>query len=184
MKSKIGSWASAIFLLAVPTALIVQIIVGTGVETALHFAFAVGAALLAIAAFDFRLPRPISVPGAAVAAALASIFFLQGSAGIVQNASLNYIAFDVLGQSAERLLVDAVLLWLAAILVFDGARRTRLLGIVTLSLAISVEVYNYWLNYHGASLDGELPILKLALLCPFVWLIFESRNSSPLEAEG
>jgi hypothetical protein len=176
MKSKSGFLASAVFLASIPAALIVQILLGEGAETVLHFAFAVGSGLLVLAAFDFRMPLAIRLAGVVVTASLAVIFFLQGVSSLVQNPSLRYIAFDILGQRPERLIIDALLLWLAAILFYESKGHTRILGLITLGGAYAVEIYNYWLNYHGTSLDAEFAILKVALLFPFVWLLLESRS--------
>ena len=49
-------------------------------------------------------------------------------------------------------------------------------GVATLSGAFAVEAYNYWLNYHGTTLDAEFAILKVVLLVPFAWLLLESRR--------
>jgi hypothetical protein len=176
VKSNSGFLASIIFLAAIPAALIVQVLFGEGAETVLHFAFAAGSGLLALAAFDFRVPLPIRVAGVVVTASLAVIFFLQGISNLLQNPSLSYLAFDTLGQRPERLIIDALLLWLAAILFYESKGRARILGLITLGAAIAVEIYNYWLNYHGTTLDAEFAILKVALLFPFAWLLLESRK--------
>ena len=176
MRSKSGFLASAIFLLSIPAALIIQGLLGKGAETVLHFAFAAGSGLIAMAAFSFRMPLPIKVVGAVATASLAAIFFLQGLSGVFQNVSLGYLAFDILGQRPERLLIDSLLLLLAAIFFYESSGRTRILGIITVGGAVAVEAYNYWLNYIGTTLDAEFAILKITLLLPFVWLLLESRK--------
>jgi hypothetical protein len=180
MKSPRGFWASVVFLSAIPAALIVQMICGEGAETVLHFAFAAGAALLASAAFDFRTPVLLRMAGAAATGSLAVIFFLQGLGNILENAKLSYFAFDILGQRPERLLIDALVLFLAAILLYENNGRTRILGFITIGAAVAVEIYNYWLNYHGTTLDAEFAILKITLLIPFVWLMLESRRRTDI----
>jgi len=176
VRSKYGLLASAIFLLSIPVALLVQVLLGNGAEAVLHFAFAAGSGLLGVAALSFRMPVPIRVIGAIATGLLALIFFLQGLSDVLQNASLSWLALDLLGQRPERLLIDALLLLLAAILFYDSSGRTRILGAITVGGAIAVEAYNYWLNYLGTTLDAEFAILKIALLLPFFWLLIESRK--------
>jgi hypothetical protein len=45
-----------------------------------------------------------------------------------------------------------------------------------LSTAVCVRIYGYVLDYLGTSLDAEAPALKILLLLPFVWLLFESKK--------
>jgi hypothetical protein len=174
MKSRTGFWASVIFLSAIPAALIVQTLTGRGAETVLHFSFAIASGLLALATLDIRMPLPLRVAGATAATSLACIFGLQALDNLIQNRSLSYIAFDILGQQPERLLIDTLLLWLAAAVLFDSRAHTRVLGFITVGAAIAVELYNYWLNCHGTNLDAEFAILKIVLLVPFVWLLVKN----------
>src|SRR5215213_1195625 len=118
MKTRKGYWASAVFLCAIPAALIFQTIFGSEAETVLHFSFAVGSGLLCLAAFDFRMPLPIRIAGAVVTSSIAIIFTLQAVSNLIQNTYLRHIAFDVLGQRPERLLINALLLWLVAVLFY------------------------------------------------------------------
>lgn len=176
MKSRSGFWASVVLVGSIPAALAVQMVFGAGAETVLHFAFAAGMALLAFAAFDFHTPRLVSFAGASVTALLALIFFLQGLNDLVPSETLHYLAFDVLGQRTERLLTNAMLLWLAAILFWDSEGGTRILGFVAVGGAFAVEAYNYWLNYHGTTLYAEFAVLKIVMLAPFIWLMIESTR--------
>jgi hypothetical protein len=176
MRSRAGFFAAIIFLSSIPAALIIQNIFGEGAETVLHFAFAAGSALLGKASFDFHTPLPVQIAAAAVTPSLALIFFLQGLSAVSQSGSFNYLAFDLLGQLPERLLIDLLMLWFVAILSWDSEGHTKLLGIITVGLAIAIEVYNYWLNYNGTTLDAEFAILKITLLVPFVWLLIESKG--------
>ena len=177
MRSRHGFWAAVVFLASIPAALLVEISFGGWAETVLHFAFAAGSALLALAAFDFQMPRPLQVAGAIAVGALAVVFFLQGLGNLTQNEALNRVAFDILGQWTERLLTDALLLLLASILIFASRGRTRILGLITVGGAFAVESYNYWLNYHGTTINAEFPLLKIILLTPFLWLLLESGKS-------
>ena len=69
-----------------------------------------------------------------------------------------------------------MLLLLAFILIFDSKGRTRVLGLITVGGAFAVEFYNYWLNYHGTTINAEFPLLKVVLLTPFLWILLESRK--------
>jgi hypothetical protein len=55
--------------------------------------------------------------------------------------------------------------------------RLRTLGIILVGIACAIEIYNYWLNYNGTTLDAEFAILKIGLLLPFVWLLVQSRKA-------
>jgi hypothetical protein len=103
---------------------------------------------------------------------------LQGVALLIQNDSLTNLANQVLGQWLERWLVDLVILWFVALLLIDSQGKTRILGFVAMAIAVCVEVYSYILIYLGTSLDAEAPTLKVLLLLPFVWLLFESKKES------
>jgi hypothetical protein len=61
-------------------------------------------------------------------------------------------------------------------LLLDSQGKTRIFGIVALSIYIAVEVFRLSLMYLGAS-PNEL--LKLVILLPFIWMLFESRKVQP-----
>ena len=104
MRSRRGVVAALILLSGVALAFITGIVFGGGAENVLHFAMAV----------------------------LATIFLLQGVSDLMHSASLQHLAYEVLGQRVELLLGYAFLLWCAAMLFWDSAGRTRVLGIVAL----------------------------------------------------
>jgi hypothetical protein len=79
MRSRYGFWAAVVFLASIPAALSIEISFGGGAEAVLHFAFAAGSALLALAAFDFQIPRLLQLAGAIAVGSLAVVFFLQGA---------------------------------------------------------------------------------------------------------
>jgi hypothetical protein len=62
--------------------------------------------------------------------------------------------------------------------VLDSRDKTRILGIVAMSLAVCIEVYSHILRFVGTSPSGTL---KLLLLLPFVWLLFESTKKPQLK---
>jgi hypothetical protein len=57
VRSRRGVLAASVCLLAVPVALLVQLIVGSGAELMLHLVLGVGFLLTAFAVFDFEPPR-------------------------------------------------------------------------------------------------------------------------------
>lgn len=177
MRSIGGFWASICFLTSVPLALAVDLLFGGGAEASVHFSIAAGSGLLALAAFGFEVPRFLTIGGACVALSLSIIFLLQAIVSITSNATLTYIAFDLLGQRPERLLTDALLIWFVCILIFDEEGKSKILGAVTIASAIAVEIYAYWLNYNGNSIDSEFAALKLVMLAPFIWLLVKSVRS-------
>jgi len=144
----------------------------------IHFVLAAGSLLLAFAVFDFKLPRWINWIGCAAALALGTIFLLQAVALLIPNESLHYVAYEVLGQWPEGWLPDVLILWLVAMLVFDSQGKSRILGIVAVSIAVCLEVYSHTLRFLGTS-DTE--ILRLLMLLLFVWLLLESTKKPQLK---
>ena len=171
VRSPLGLLAALSFLVGVPLSFGWQILFGSGAGTMIHFFLAAGTLLLAFAVFDFQLPRWMNWIGCAAGLALGSIFFLQAVALLVPNESLNYFAYEALGQYPEGWLPDVVVLWLVAMLVLDSRGKSRILGIAALSIAVCYEVYNHILRFGGSS---PAEILRLLMLLPFVWLLFES----------
>ena len=66
-----------------------------------------------------------------------------------------------------------VVLWFIAMLVLDSRDKTRILGIVAMSIAVCYELYSHILRFLGTS---DIESLKLLMLLPFVWLLFESTK--------
>jgi hypothetical protein len=178
MRSPRGFAASIVFLLLVPLALVYLAVVGAGVDIAMHAALALGSALMAFAVFDFSTARWIAWIGAASIGGLAVVFALQGLSELVQSAPLTYLVFQVLGQRLEGWLVDVFLLWCVAVLLVDSHGKTRVLGMIAMAIAVSVEAYANGLSFFGSSLNVEAPILKVLVLLPFAWLLLESRKAS------
>jgi hypothetical protein len=181
LRSPRGLLAAVVFLLAVPVALLCQILFGSGAGTTLHLALGAGSVLLSFAVFDFKLPRWINWIGCVSAGALGAIFLLQAVALLIPNDSLNYLAFDVLGQRLEGSLPDLIILWFVAMLLFVSQGKTRILGIVALSLAVGFEVYKYTLAYLGTPVEAQPQMLRLLMLLLFVWLLFESTKKVHLK---
>jgi hypothetical protein len=139
----------------------------------IHFVLAAGSLLLAFAVFDFELPTWMNWIGCAAGLALGTIFLLQAVALLIPNESLNYFAYEVLGQWPEGWLPDAVILWFVALLAFDSQGKSRILGIVAVSIAVCSELYSHILRFGGTSDTGSLKLLVLLL---FVWLLLESTK--------
>ena len=181
MRSPRGLLAAIVFLLAVPVAFLSQILFGSGASTTIHLALGAGSLLLSFAVFDFKLPRWINWIGCVSAGALATIFLLQAVALLIPNASLTYLAYEVLGQRLEGLLPDLIILWFVAMLLMDSQGKTRILGIVAISIAVASEVYKYTLVYLGTPIEAQPQMLRALMLLPFVWLLFESTKKIHLK---
>ena len=173
IRSPLGLLAALTFLLGIPISFGCQILFGSGAGTMIHFVLAAGSLLLAFAVFDFKLPRWMNWIGCAAGVALGSIFLLQAVALLIPNESLNYFAYQVLGQWPEGWLPDVVILWFVALLVFDSQDKSRILGIVAMSIAVCFDLYSHVLRFGGTSDTGSL---KLLMLLPLVWLLFESTK--------
>src|SRR5215210_4421805 len=176
LRSLRGFIAAIVFLLAIPVALLCQILFGSGAGTAIHLALGTGSVLLSLAVFDFKLPRWINWIGCVSAGALAAIFLLQAVALLIDNDSLTYLAYEVLGQRLEGRLPDLIILWFVAMLVFDSQGKTRILGFAATSIAVGSEVYKYTLAYLGTPIEAQPQMLRALMLLPLVWLLFESAK--------
>jgi hypothetical protein len=178
IRSPLGLLAALTFLVGVPISFGCQILFGSGAGTMIHFFLAAGSLLLAFAVFDFKLPRWMNWIGCAAGLALGTIFLLQAVALVIPNESLNYVAYEVLGQWPEGWLPDVVILWLVAMLVLDSQGKSRILGIVAVSIAVCLEVYSHTLRFLGTS---PTEILRLLMLLLFVWLLLESTKKPHLK---
>jgi hypothetical protein len=178
IRSTLGLLAALTFLLGIAISFGYQILFGSGAGTMIHFFLAAGTLLLAFAVFDFELPRWINWIGCAAGLALGTIFLLQAVALLIPIESLHYFAYEVLGQWPEGWLPDVVILWFAALLVLDSQGKSRILGIVAVSIAVCFELYSHILRFGGTSDTGSL---KLLMLLPFVWLLLESTKKPHLK---
>src|SRR5215207_5200704 len=178
MRSPLGLLAALAFLVGIPISFGWQILFGSGAGTMIHFVLAAGSLLLAFAVFDFELPRWINWIGCAAALALGTIFLLQAVALLIPNESLHYVAYEVLGQWPEGWLPDVLILWLVAMLVLDSQGKSRIFGIVAVSLALCLQLYSHTLRFLGTS---PTEILRLLMLLLFVWLLIESTKKPQLK---
>jgi hypothetical protein len=180
MRSLRGLLAAIVFLLAVPVAVLCQILFGSGAGTAIHLALGAGSVLLSFAVFDFKLPGWINWIGCVSAAALGAIFLLQGVALLIDSDSLTYLAYQMLGQWPEGLFPALLILWFVAMLVFDSQGKTRILGFGAMTIVVGFEVYTHTLAYLGTPIEEQSQILRLLMFLPFVWLLFESTKKTHL----
>ena len=126
--------------------------------------------MLAGAAFDFGLPRPVAWFGALTAATFGGIFLLQGVADALGEPTLYHFAFFVLGQQLERVLPDLIVVWFVALLLLGSEGKTRILGWVVMTIVVVGEVA----TLAGPLVGLDVPDIKIRWLLPFVWLLFES----------
>ncbi len=174
MRSPRGFFGSIVLVLALPVAVLTQVLLGSGSSLAMHVALTVGCTLVALSAFDFETPGWVAWTGRVTAGAFAAIFLLQAASELIQNDSFSYFALQVLGDYPERILKSLFIFWLVAVLLTASRGKTMILGFVAMAVVVSVEVYNYVLLFLG-----EAPALTPLYLLPFVWLLFESRKKQP-----
>ena len=147
-----GFFASIAFLLMLPSAALYQVLFDKGVEAFIHFVLASGALLLSLAVLDFnKVPKWITWMACVGVGAEALIFLVQGVSLLVENASLDYFAFTLLGQRLESVLVDVLLVWCMVMLLRGSQGRTRILGFVVVPLVMGFEVYRIVLSYVGGT---------------------------------
>jgi hypothetical protein len=166
--------ASVVLILALPVAILVQLLLGSGASLTMHVALTVGCVLLSLSAFDFDTPRWVAWIGRVAAGTFAAIFLLQAASELIRNDSFSYFALQVLGSWPERVLITLLALWLVAVSLSASRGNTRILGFAVMAVVVGVEAYNYVLLYLGEPLA-----FKVLYLLPFVWLLFESRKRVP-----
>jgi hypothetical protein len=182
VRSLRGVLAASVCLLAVPAALLFQLIVGSGAEMVLHLVLGVGFLLTAFAVFDFGPTRWLPWVGCLSIGALGVTFLLQGISQLLHNHWLTYLAFQILGQEVEAWSVDVFLVWCGATVLLMSHGKVKWFGIGVMALAVSAEIYSYGVRYFGSG--AVSPLLKLVLLLPFVWLLLESSKKIPLPQEA
>jgi len=161
--------------LALPIAVMTQVLVGSGSAVAIHLALAAGCILVSFSAFDFGTPRWLAWIGCVSANVFAAIFLVQGTSSLIGNASFSYFANEVLGFWPEKILLSLLTFWLVGVLLTASRGKTRILGFVAMAIVVCVEAYVYFaLLYLGTNPFLETAVVKLPYLLPFVWLFFES----------
>ena len=170
-RSPRGLLGSVVLVLALPAAILIQVLLGSGASLTMHLALAAGCALLSLSAFDFGTPGWVALTGRVAAGAFSAIFLLQAASELLRNDSFSHFALTVLGGWPERVLVTVLVFWLVAVALVSSRGSTRILGFVVMAVVLGVNAYNYVLLYRG-----EADALAAVYLLPFVWLLFESRK--------
>ena len=88
-------------------------------------------------------------------------------------ASLQHLAYEVLGQRFEKLLGYAFLLWCVAMLFRDSTGKRQVFGVVVLVAIFFFEIYTIVTVYVGAEAPG---VLKLIYIPLFIWLLLEGKQ--------
>jgi hypothetical protein len=177
MRSQLGFSAALVLLLALPITVLYQILVGAGADTVVHVILGTGSLLLAASVFDFdKMAKWITWLGCLAAAAEGTIFLLQGVSHLIQNTAFTELVYQGLGQWPERLFMDLIIFWMAALWFTDSRGKAQMIGLIALVSVVGLEVYSYYLSYTGSSINTVAPALKLLYLLPFVWLLLESNK--------
>jgi len=171
MTSTRGIASAAFMLLAIPATLASQALGAWAPVIVIHVFLGASMLALAVAVFDFPLPRWVNVIGAASAAAFGAIFLLQ-ALSLSLNDSLDFIAFKILGQAPELLLPIGILFWFAALLLRASRGRTRYVGWVIVPAVIGLQAA----LFIGLLTGIEVANLKVVFMLPFVWLLLESAK--------
>jgi hypothetical protein len=128
MRSPRGFQASVVLVLALPVAILVQALIGSGASLTMHVALTVGCVLLSLSAFDFETPRWVAWIGRVTAGTFAAVFLLQAASELIHIDSFSYFALQVLGNWPERVLVTLLVFWLVAVLLNTSRGGTRSWG--------------------------------------------------------
>lgn len=178
MRSLRAFIGALLVVLSYPLALGTQLVFGAGAETVIHFVTGAGFVVVATSVFDFALPRWVNLVGAIAAGLFGVVFLLQGVADVTKIEGIRFVAFDLLGQWPERILPYFVYVWFIALLLLDSTGRSRVLGWIIMPIVVVVELVTL-----GALLL-QIPMvnLKVVLLLPFVWLLFEAGERRPVPA--
>jgi hypothetical protein len=180
MRSPRGLLGSLVLLLALPIAVLTQVLFGSGSAVAIHLALAAGCVLVSLSAFDFGAPRWLAWLGCLSAGAFALIFLSQAASTLIGNESFSYFTNEVLGFWPEKILLSLITFWLVGMLVTASRGKTRILGFVAMAIVVCVEAYVYFgLLFLGTNPFLETAVVKLAYLLPFVWLLAESGKRRP-----
>ena len=174
MRSPQGFLASVVLVLALPVAILIQVLLGSGASLTMDVALAVGCVLLSLSAFDFETSRWVAWTGRVATGAFAVVFLLQATSELIRSDSFSYFSLQALGNWPERVLVTLLVFWFVAVLLSVGRGNTRILGFVAMAVVVGVDAYNYVLLYLG-----KADALAALYLLPFVWLLFESSKREP-----
>jgi hypothetical protein len=158
-------------LLALPVTIASQVLGPDAPAIVIHIALGASMLALALAVFDFPLPRWVNVIGSASAGAFGAIFLLQ-ALSLAMNDALQVIAFDILGHEPERFLPLGILFWAAALLLRGTTGKTRLIGWAIVPAVIGLQAAILL----GPVIGIDVGNPKFVFLLPFVWLLIESAK--------
>ena len=166
--------AAVTMLLSIPLAVASSGLGGNAPDIVVHVVLGTGMLLFVRAVFDFALPRWINVIGALSAGAFAVVFLLQAVSRLFpENAALDDLAFGLLGNWPELVLVLGIDAWFLGLLLLGTEGRTRLIGWALIPI---ITVYHL-ISMAGIILAISVPSLGvLSLLLPFVWLLIEAAK--------
>ena len=158
MRSPRGIFAAIVFLSLLPVAVVYQMLFESewGLEIVTHLILGAGAALISLAVFDFETTKWITRVSFLSAAALAAIFLLQALVLAVQNETLTFFAFQILGQWLEKLLGLVVIFWCISVLVLDSRGKTKIFGVFVLSMVVCAQIYTYGISFLGGTVPEEI----------------------------
>ena len=174
MRSVWAVAAALTMILSLPLAVASQALGEKAPEVVVHVVLGTGMLLLVRAVFDFGLPRWINVIGALSAGAFAVVFLLQAVSRLFPEiAALEDVAFGLLGNWPERLLVLGIDTWFVGLLLLGTQGRTRLIGWAVIPILTAYHL----ISAAGAILAVSVPSFGvLSLLIPFVWLLIEGAK--------
>lgn len=182
MRSTWAVAAALTMLLSLPLAVASQVLGENAPDIVVHLVLGTGMLLFVKAVFDFGLPRWINVIGALSAAAFAVVFLLQAVSRLFpENAALDDVAFGLLGNWPEHLLVLGIDVWFLGLLLLGTQGRTRLIGWALIPIITAYHM----ISAAGAILAITVPNLgAFSLLIPFVWLLIEGAKRGAPAAFG
>jgi hypothetical protein len=136
--------------------------------------------LLLLLAFPLAVLCQI-VAGAASAGGMAAIFLLQALSTVVPSEALYAVAFDLLGDLPERVLIAVLLVALIATCLHLSRGTSRWLGLLALLCVVGLHAWRLYAQSTGIPQPAEL---RLVYLLPFVWLLLASRQPRPAPSLG
>lgn len=174
--------AALTILLSLPLAVASQALGQNAPDVVVHVVLGIGMLLFVKAVFDFGLPRWINVIGALSAGAFAVVFLLQAASSLFpENAALDDVAYGLLGNWPEHVLVFGIDVWFLSLLLLGSQGRTRLVGWVLIPILTAYHL----ISLAGAILAISVPNLgAFSLLIPFVWLLIEGAKRGAAGAMG
>lgn len=170
--SRRGVFGAALILMSLPMALLLTRSQGAS-ETLLHVLLGAGFVIVSLSVFDFGATRWVGWVGSLGIGLLGAIFLLQGASDVIHDAALHALAYDVLGQTPERVLPDLFFIWCVVMLVQRSRGGTRRFGACVITLVVAAEILDYGMALRGGDAPG---VLKLVDLLLFAWLLLEARR--------